>query len=184
MVVPAGRRWTMHQRRLACIPWHAGHVSCCAAQSHRARGPSQSCACCSTPWAARASQRFRFLPWTLEACRAAKQPSLAAWSSGMILASGARGPGFNSRSSPSSVVCSTQGGEAPRQTRRWCLAGADGLSRSHTRASCPSGPAPGFRPRAPQFDPPRCCGGAAVCPPVIAAKIMSCFEPRITGCLV
>ena len=113
-----------------------------------------------------------------------KCPSMAAWSSGMILAQGARGPGFNSRSSPSSAVCSPQGGEAPRQTRRWCLAGADGLSRSHTRASCPSGPAPGFRPRAPQFDPPRCCGGAAVCPPVIAATIMSCFEPRIIGCLV
>ena len=30
--------------------------------------------------------------------------SLAAWSSGMILASGARGPGFNSRSSPFSIA--------------------------------------------------------------------------------
>ena len=33
-------------------------------------------------------------------CCACTQHSLAAWSSGMILASGARGPGFNSRSSP------------------------------------------------------------------------------------
>ena len=32
-------------------------------------------------------------------CACAQHPS-AAWSSGMILASGARGPGFNSRSSP------------------------------------------------------------------------------------
>ena len=32
--------------------------------------------------------------------------SLAAWSSGMILASGARGPGFNSRSSPLHVFAS------------------------------------------------------------------------------
>ncbi len=32
--------------------------------------------------------------------RVAASHSSAAWSSGMILASGARGPGFNSRSSP------------------------------------------------------------------------------------
>ena len=33
-----------------------------------------------------------------------RQMAEAAWSSGMILAQGARGPGFNSRSSPSSFV--------------------------------------------------------------------------------
>ena len=33
-------------------------------------------------------------------CKYAVHVSLAAWSSGMILAQGARGPGFNSRSSP------------------------------------------------------------------------------------
>ena len=33
-----------------------------------------------------------------------RQILLAAWSSGMILASGARSPGFNSRSSPVSMV--------------------------------------------------------------------------------
>ena len=32
-------------------------------------------------------------------------PVLAVWSSGMILASGARGPGFNSQNSPLWLVC-------------------------------------------------------------------------------
>ena len=44
-----------------------------------------------------ASRELRY-PFVKLNC-AAKMP-MAAWSSGMILASGARGPGFNSRSSP------------------------------------------------------------------------------------
>ena len=40
------------------------------------------------------------MPLLVDVC---EHKHLAAWSSGMILASGARGPGFNSRSSPFSM---------------------------------------------------------------------------------
>ena len=41
--------------------------------------------------------------------RRRQRPILAAWSSGMILAQGARGPGFNSRSSPFATVAVAAG---------------------------------------------------------------------------
>ena len=47
--------------------------------------------------------------------------SLAAWSSGMIFAQGARGPGFNSRSSPSGCSCVCDAEEM-------CLSNTPGLS--------------------------------------------------------
>ena len=61
--------------------------------------PRQSGAIFSSPW-----------PWgcwwscrNITLCQKTKHSAEAAWSSGMILASGARAPGFNSRSSPSST---------------------------------------------------------------------------------
>ena len=72
-----------------------------------ARGPKeveqlQRARASGRPFVAHRSRSSAFcMPAMLPAaCPPAEKGSLAAWSSGMILAQGARGPGFNSRSSP------------------------------------------------------------------------------------
>ncbi len=87
------------------------------------------------------------------------QKHLAAWSSGMILASGARGPGFNSRSSPFRLVAraGARQGPRPRASRR---------------------PRPLATPFAPS---PRSLGKVAPCPP--GQRLLHVSRLSLGGCL-
>ena len=97
---PAGHQWTTRSSMLASAP-----MGC---PPHKL--PSSGCHCAQLPAAAlftlpRTSGGPRLATTRLpcldsDICKYVRHPPLAAWSSGMILASGARGPGFNSRSSP------------------------------------------------------------------------------------
>ena len=67
------------------------------------------------------------MPWPGRGCSCyfytTTSTASAAWSSGMILASGARGPGFNSRSSPLTSTylahtCFTKASQVPESTRK------------------------------------------------------------------
>ena len=81
--------------------------------------------------------------------------SLAAWSSGMILAQGVRGPGFNSRSSPS-VVWHLWG--------HLCAANDSCGVRTHALADWRLKPAPSTtRPNCPVRFPIGACGAPAHC---------------------
>jgi hypothetical protein len=76
-----GARRRLQERHAAAPPKRCGHTPVVRTQSIRAAAPKKEL------------HRSSGLE-----CR------LAAWSSGMILAQGARGPGFNSRSSPFTIV--------------------------------------------------------------------------------
>ena len=96
----AGHRWTARRSVLASAPMGCLPHKLPSCGSHRAQLPAaQLFRLPKTSGGPRlATTRLPCLSSSL--CKAARHPPLAAWSSGMILASGARGPGFNSRSSP------------------------------------------------------------------------------------
>ena len=66
--------------------------------------------------------------------RRRQTPTLAAWSSDMILAHGARGPGFNSRSSPFATVAVAAGRVCHRYSGIWGLSHAAKSRQPLTRA--------------------------------------------------